>query len=101
MISGLGSNADQRLLGSRSSDRREDKPVAWMPPRSAHLPLQNPKLMPQGDNLSVKLRLLPIANTQQVDQKTGNGVHQAWSGDDPRPAHSAARDSQIELTSRR
>ena len=77
MISGLGSNADQRLLGSRSSDRREDKPVAWMPPRSAHLPLQNPKLMPQGDNLSVKLRLLPIANTQQVDQKTGNGVHQA------------------------
>jgi hypothetical protein len=72
MISGLGSNADQRLLGSRSSDRRQDKPVAWMPPRSAHLPLQNPKLMPQGQNFGLELGLLPIANAQQVDQKTGD-----------------------------
>jgi hypothetical protein len=53
-------------------DRRQDQPIAGMPPRSAHLPLQHPQLMPQGQNFSLELRLLPIANAQQVDQKPGD-----------------------------
>jgi hypothetical protein len=49
----------------------------WTPPRSAYLPLQHPQLMPQGQNFSLELCLLPIANAQQIDQKPDDRVQQA------------------------
>jgi hypothetical protein len=37
--------------------------------------------MPQDKNFSLELSLLPIANAQQVDQKTGDRVQQACKHD--------------------
>ena len=45
--------------------------------RTAHLPLQHPQLMPQGQNFSLDLCLLPIANAEQVDQKPDDRLQQA------------------------
>jgi hypothetical protein len=59
-------------LGQPFDNRRQDQPIAGMPPRSAHLPLQHPQLMPQGQHFSLELHLLPIANAQQVDQRPGD-----------------------------
>src|SRR6266849_2765669 len=63
-----GQKARPAPFGEPFDDRRQDHPIAGTPPRSATLPLQHPQLMPQGQNFTLELGLLPIANTQQVDQ---------------------------------
>jgi hypothetical protein len=59
--------------------------------------------MPQDQNFSLELSLLPIANAQQVDRRRAIEYSKLASmvRDDSRSAHSAAQGSQIELTSQR
>src|SRR5260370_25589597 len=62
-------------LGKPFDNRRRDQTIACTPPRSAYLLLQHPHLMPQGQNFSLELCLLPIANAQQVDPKPDDRLH--------------------------
>jgi hypothetical protein len=65
-----GQECRPAIPGELFDDGRQGHPIAATPPGAAHLSFQHAQLMPQDQNFSLELSLLPIANARQVDKKT-------------------------------